>query len=147
MRRPATSGRRAAKSSKNRRTPVDSERGARAWPPWLDALLEALPDAAVLFDTAGKLIAANRLFLEIYGLSTANAKRLDLPAYRDLLVSAVARRYEAPTCRALGSGLGLPICYKITKEHGGRIDVRSELGRGTTFTVRLPLNAPARQRA
>lgn len=80
MRRPATSGRRAAKSSKNRATPVDSERRARAWPPWLDALLEALPDAAVLFDTSDKLIAANRRFLEVYGLSTANAKRLDIRA-------------------------------------------------------------------
>jgi len=47
----------------------------------------------------------------------------------------------------VGSGLGLPICYKIIKEHGGRIDVRSELGRGTTLTVRLPIIAPACQRA
>jgi len=42
----------------------------------------------------------------------------------------------------VGSGLGLPICYKIVKEHGGRIDVQSELGQGATFTVTLPSNAP-----
>jgi len=44
----------------------------------------------------------------------------------------------------VGSGLGLPICYKIINEHGGGIDVESELGRGTTVTVRLPLKAPER---
>jgi signal transduction histidine kinase len=42
----------------------------------------------------------------------------------------------------VGSGLGLPICYKIVKEHGGRIDVESEVGRGTIFTVKLPVVAP-----
>ncbi len=43
----------------------------------------------------------------------------------------------------VGSGLGLPICFKIVKEHGGRIDVDSELGKGTTFTVILPIENPA----
>ena len=44
----------------------------------------------------------------------------------------------------VGSGLGLPICYKIVKEHGGRINVQSELGKGTTVTVTLPSKAPER---
>jgi signal transduction histidine kinase len=47
----------------------------------------------------------------------------------------------------VGSGLGLPICYRIVKEHGGRIDVQSELGKGTTFTVTLPPKAPGGERA
>jgi two-component system NtrC family sensor kinase len=42
----------------------------------------------------------------------------------------------------VGSGLGLPICYKIVKEHGGRIDVESRVGHGTTFKVTLPVVAP-----
>jgi two-component system, NtrC family, sensor kinase len=37
-----------------------------------------------------------------------------------------------------GTGLGLSIVYKIVQEHGGRIEVASRLGEGTTFTVRLP---------
>jgi two-component system OmpR family sensor kinase len=39
-----------------------------------------------------------------------------------------------------GSGLGLPIARWIALAHGGNIAVESELGGGSTFTVRLPLN-------
>ena len=41
-----------------------------------------------------------------------------------------------------GTGLGLSIAYKIVAQHGGRIDVRSRLGEGTTFTVILPVVPP-----
>jgi len=42
-----------------------------------------------------------------------------------------------------GTGLGLSISYKIVQQHGGRIDVKSQVGLGTTFTVWLPLQPPA----
>ncbi|HKI81870.1 MAG TPA: HAMP domain-containing sensor histidine kinase, partial [Pseudodesulfovibrio sp.] len=40
-----------------------------------------------------------------------------------------------------GTGLGLSIIYGILKKHGGAIDVHSEEGKGTTFTVCLPVLA------
>lgn len=39
-----------------------------------------------------------------------------------------------------GLGLGLPICARIVKNHGGRIDVESRPGQGTIFKLYLPLN-------
>jgi signal transduction histidine kinase len=43
------------------------------------------------------------------------------------------------TTRRRGTGLGLSICQKIIQAHKGFIGVQSEVGRGTVFTIRLPL--------
>ena len=48
------------------------------------------------------------------------------------------------TKKEKGTGLGLSISYRIIQDHGGRIDVESEPGKGSTFTVRLPQKLPVR---
>jgi two-component system NtrC family sensor kinase len=40
-----------------------------------------------------------------------------------------------------GVGLGLSVCYGIIKDHGGEIKVESEEGKGTTFTISLPIES------
>jgi two-component system NtrC family sensor kinase len=40
-----------------------------------------------------------------------------------------------------GTGLGLAVCYGIITDHGGRLSVRSNVGKGTVFTILLPVNA------
>jgi two-component system NtrC family sensor kinase len=42
-----------------------------------------------------------------------------------------------------GTGLGLSISYGIIQKHGGRIDLESEVGKGSTFRIFLPIK-PAR---
>ena len=39
-----------------------------------------------------------------------------------------------------GTGLGLAVCYGIITDHGGRLSVRSNVGKGTTFTIYLPIS-------
>jgi signal transduction histidine kinase len=45
-----------------------------------------------------------------------------------------------------GLGLGLFISKRIIESHQGQIEVESELGHGTEFTVRLPLSSQAQQK-
>ena len=42
------------------------------------------------------------------------------------------------TTKARGVGLGLVVCRNLTEANGGRIEVESEPGKGTTFVVILP---------
>jgi two-component system, OmpR family, sensor histidine kinase SenX3 len=55
------------------------------------------------------------------------------------------RFYRADQARSRstgGTGLGLAIVKHIATNHGGRVDVTSELGGGSTFTLRLPAHPP-----
>jgi signal transduction histidine kinase len=45
------------------------------------------------------------------------------------------------TTKIKGTGLGLSICSEIVKQHQGTIDVASTPGKGTTFTIRFPVDA------
>jgi signal transduction histidine kinase len=60
------------------------------------------------------------------GLTPEECERLFTPYY---------------TTKPHGTGLGLAIVQSVVSDHGGRISVRSESGRGTTFVIELPGNA------
>lgn len=60
---------------------------------------------------------------------------------KEALARIFERFYQVnrPGAPGQGTGLGLSIVHKIVLMHGGRIEVESELGKGSTFTVFLPL--------
>lgn len=49
------------------------------------------------------------------------------------------------TTKQEGSGLGLMTVFNALREHGGRIEVASKIGRGTTFTLLIPIRKPKLQ--
>ena len=90
------------------------------------------------------------------GNSNGGAMRIEVRREQDMAVVEVSD--EGPgippdlmprifdlyfTTKATGSGIGLAMTYRIVQMHGGSMDVRSEVGHGATFTIRLPLIAPA----
>ena len=55
--------------------------------------------------------------------------------------------YPFFTTKPEGVGLGLAIVSKIVDEHGGKIAVESEPGKGSIYCVSLPMNRPPSQSA
>jgi len=50
------------------------------------------------------------------------------------------------TRRPLGTGLGMSVSYGVIMRHGGRIEVESEVGKGTTFTLSIPIGKDVLQK-
>ena len=59
---------------------------------------------------------------------------------KDVLKRIYEKFYQADSSRnEIGNGLGLTLAKRIVDLHGGTISVSSEIGKGTAFTVTLPL--------
>lgn len=105
----------------------------------LQSVVDNIVDNAIKYGAAGGLIEvalgseANQLRLAVAdhgaGIPEAELSRVFEKFHRG---SEAARRFR-------GSGLGLTIAERIVTSHGGRIDIRSRVGHGTTVTVRLPI--------
>jgi CheY-like chemotaxis protein len=67
----------------------------------------------------------------------------DGPGMSEALAAQVFEPFFTTKAEGEGTGLGLSISQGIVKEHGGRIMLSSEEGRGSTFTVQLPLSTRA----
>jgi signal transduction histidine kinase len=63
------------------------------------------------------------------------------PAHLNMIFEKYFQVTRLPETSRAGVGLGLYLARKFAELHGGRIDVKSQLGRGTTFTLTLPRHA------
>jgi PAS domain S-box-containing protein len=95
--------------------------------------IDAMPDGGTLTVAAKPIFAATGTSQEVailvsdtgFGIVPEHLPKIFLPFF-----TAKKKR---------GLGLGLPICDRIIKNHGGRIRVESQPGQGTTFEICLPV--------
>lgn len=90
--------------------------------------IDAMPKGGVLSFKASS--RANRVAIELadtgVGIPTEDLSKIFEPFFTTKEVGK-------------GTGLGLAVCYGIITDHGGRVSVRSTVGKGTTFTIILPI--------
>jgi heavy metal sensor kinase len=108
----------------------------------LTQLLINLIDNAVRYTPSGGRVAAS---VERDGaVASLRVADTGVGIDADHLPHVFERFYRADPARARaegGAGLGLAIAHWIATAHGGEISVQSEVGRGTTFTLRLPISS------
>jgi two-component system NtrC family sensor kinase len=90
--------------------------------------IDAMPDGGTL--TFRAFVERRRLAIEIedtgVGIPTEDMSKVFEPFFTTKEVGK-------------GTGLGLAVCYGIITDHGGRLSVRSNVGKGSTFTIFLPV--------
>ncbi len=84
----------------------------------------------------------------IYVHTDGDADQVRVHVYDDgggMSPDAVERLFDpvfAPDLPSGGLGIGLPACYEIVRKHGGELEVESQEGHGTRFTIELPAAPP-----
>ena len=112
-------------------------------PVWADgrlvrqALINLVTNAAQAMPRGGRVTIAASL----ERAADVPLVRIDVTDEGPGIDSEAAQQVFQPffTTKATGTGLGLAVVKRIVEAHEGRIDLESGAGRGTTFTVRLPL--------
>lgn len=117
-------------------TPPVSAHGAQL----NQALWEILSNAVDAIDGEGRItLAVERQNADVI-LTVADTGRGIAPEDLGQLFEPRLR----PKGGRMGVGLGLPLAHKVVHDHGGRLQVASTVGHGTTVTVRLPAAGIAR---
>jgi two-component system sensor histidine kinase SenX3 len=105
----------------------------------LSLLVRNLVDNAIRYTKPGGQVSVRVAAAEDHVRLTVSDEGVGIPS-RDL-PRVFERFYRVDRARSRdtgGTGLGLSIVKHVTENHGGTVRVASELGRGTTFEVRLP---------
>jgi two-component system NtrC family sensor kinase len=89
---------------------------------------EAMPKGGTLF--VRTKMEDNRVLIQIQDTGVGIPNEI-----RDKIFEAFFTTKQ----KVKGVGLGLSVCYGIIRDHGGEIKIKSEEGKGTTFTISLPV--------
>ncbi len=111
-----------------RTVPVDAEQMARVLRNLVLNAIDAMPEGGTLTVRTAALAGGVRLAISDtgQGLTPEECARLFTPYY---------------TTKTHGTGLGLAIVQSVVSDHGGRISVESEKGKGSTFRIELSGNS------
>ena len=110
-----------------------------------DALTQALLNLlsnAIKFSEEG-----SRIDLRVYPegehvlLQVEDRGRGISPRDREAIFRDFVRTADVEEDGIPGTGLGLPLVAHVAEAHGGRVEVESEVGRGSTFTIRIPVES------
>ena len=116
-----------------------------------EALTHLIKNAMDAMPGGGKLaLSTNQLNFEIESLLDGDDSILGACAFISLADTGVGidekikEKIFEPffTTKTNGTGLGLPIAYRIINQHQGKINVGSRLGQGTEVNIYLPLTKP-----
>ena len=105
---------------------IDADRMKRVFINIIKNAIDAMPDGGKLTITSEKAKGKVKIAFEDtgVGIPRENLKKLFEPFF---------------TTKANGMGLGLAICKRIVEAHGGTISVESEINKGTTVTIIIPI--------
>ena len=75
-----------------------------------------------------------------YGVIRVEDRGLGIPIEEhERVFTRFSRGTSSKQVSSKGTGLGLPMVRRIVEDHGGKIELQSEVGRGSTFSIFLPL--------
>lgn len=105
---------------------------------WINMILNAL-DA--LGAEGGKLSIASRFFNNEFRVTITDTGH-GIPPEK---ISRIFEPFYTTKAPGRGTGLGLSVCHRTIKQHGGYIAVDSQIGKGTVFTIVLPADGGSGQ--
>ena len=112
----------------------------------LSQLVSNLISNAIKFTPAGGRVTARTFVDDVYAVIEVEDTGIGIPVGEQERLFQRFFRSSTATGQAIpGTGLGLVISKAIAEAHGGGVSVRSRVGEGTSFRVRLPLDLDRRE--
>jgi len=110
---------------------LDTDQMKRVFKNLIKNAIDAMPNGGTLVIKSEKAKDFIKIFVRDTGegISKQNLSKMFMPLF---------------TTKAKGVGMGLPICKRLVEAHGGTITVESEEGKGTCFTITVPISEQKR---